>query len=403
LSAAAHTAGYDPSMSDSPLIIGVMSGTSADGMDVAIVRIGTDGRPALEYYREHPMPEKLREPILRLAEPGMDEIDALGELDRALGQAIARAVLTTIGEAGLKCEDIAAIGSHGQTIRHRPGARYAFSLQIGCPSTIAELTGITTVADFRRRDIAAGGQGAPLTPFAHKMMFADPQHTVAILNIGGIANATCIGPDDALTAFDTGPGNMVMDGLMLALTDGRNGFDEDGNMAAAGHACQPLLDELLAHPFFGKKPPKSCGREEFGRDIVHTILARPGLSDSDRVRTALEMTVQGVMQSRQWLPAEPDIWYVCGGGVRNRFLLSRLAEVLAPADVRTTDEAGVPAEALEAVSFALLAWHALQGKPNTLTEATGAAHAVCSGHIVPGKNWRRLVDAIPAWTRSPTP
>jgi len=396
-------AGYAPPMSDSPLVVGVMSGTSADGIDVAVTRMDANGRPTLEHYREHPMPEKLREPILRLAEPGMDEIDALGELDRALGQAIAKAVLATISEAGLKCEDIAAIGSHGQTIRHRPNARYAFSLQIGCPSTIAELTGITTVADFRRRDIAAGGCGAPLTPFAHRAMFADPQQPVAVLNIGGIANITCITPEDILLGFDTGPGNMVMDGVMLALTDGRNGFDEDGNMAATGRACRPLLDELMSHPFFRRKPPKSCGREEFGRNIVHTIMAWPGLTDSDRVRTALEMTVQGIVQSLPWLPARPVRWHVCGGGARNRFLLSRLAEVLTPAEITTTDDAGIPAQALEAVAFALLAWHALQGATNTLSEVTGAGHAVCGGHIVPGRNWPELLQSIPTWTRSPTP
>ncbi|MDQ7011706.1 MAG: anhydro-N-acetylmuramic acid kinase [Mariprofundaceae bacterium] len=390
-------------MSDFPLLIGVMSGTSADGIDVAIARMDANGKPALEHYREHPMPEKLREPILRLAEPGMDEIDALGELDRALGQAFAKAVLATIDEAGLKCGDIAAIGSHGQTIRHRPNARYAFSLQIGCPSTIAEMTGITTIADFRRRDIAAGGQGAPLTPFAHRAIFGDPRQPVAVLNIGGIANVTCITPDDELLGFDTGPGNMVMDGLMLALTDGRNGFDAEGGMAATGKICQPLLDELMSHPFFHKKPPRSCGREEFGRDVVHAILAWPALTDSDRVRTALELTVQAIVQSLQWLPARPARWHVCGGGVRNRFLLSRLAGALAPAEITTTDEAGMPAQALEAVAFALLAWHALQGVTNTLREVTGAGHAVCGGHIVPGKNWPELLQSIPTWTRSPTP
>ncbi|MFQ5582541.1 MAG: anhydro-N-acetylmuramic acid kinase [Mariprofundaceae bacterium] len=390
-------------MSDSFLMIGVMSGTSADGIDIAITRITADGRPALEHYREHPMPEKLREPILRLAEPGMDEIDLLGELDRALGETIATAILTTIKDAGLGREDILAIGSHGQTVRHRPGVRHPFSLQIGCPSTIAECTGITTVADFRRRDIAAGGQGAPLTPFAHKLIFSDPQQPVAVLNIGGIANVTYIGPDDVLTGFDTGPGNMVMDGLMLALTDGRNGFDQDGEMAARGQVCQPLLDNLLAHPFFGKRPPKSCGREEFGRDIVNTMLARPGLTDSDRLRTALELTVQGITQSVQWMSESPKLWHVYGGGAFNRFLMSRLAEMLSPDEIKLTDESGMPADALEAVTFALLAWHTLQGMPNTLTETTGATHPVCGGHIVPGKNWPQLLQGIPTWTRSLTP
>jgi len=381
------------------LVAGVMCGTSVDGIDVAIVRMGT--APELIYYHQQSMPHQLREPILRLAEPGVDEIDALGEVDHALGEAIAGTVLRTIRDAGLSPEDIAAIGSHGQTIRHRPRAKHPFSLQIGCPSTIAEKTGITTVADFRRRDIAAGGEGAPLTPFVHRLLFGSDKVSTAVLNIGGIANITFIGRRDELIGFDAGPGNMVMDGLMLALTDGRNGFDAEGEFAATGRVCQPLLDRLLAHPFFSRRPPKSCGREEFGHKIVNQILAWPDIPDSDRMRTALELTVQGIVQSCRFMPEQPAVWHVYGGGAANHFLISRLAGELAPARVQTTDAAGMPALAMEAVCFAVLAWHALQGLSNTLVEATGAAHTVCAGHIAPGRNWHHLIQELANWTPSP--
>lgn len=380
-------------------MVGVMSGTSADAIDVAIVELGAADRPSLKHYREHPLPEVLREPILKLAEPGLDEIDALGQLDRALGEAIAKAVLSTIEDAGLKPADITAIGSHGQTVRHRPHAEHPFSLQIGCPSTIAEKTGITTVADFRRRDLAAGGEGAPLMPLVHKLLFARPQQCVAVVNIGGIANVTYLGADGRLVACDTGPGNMVMDGLMRSLSGGQTCFDRDGEIAAQGDVCRPLLVELLAHPFFRQAPPKSCGREQFGRTVIDKILAWPQLADAERLRTALELTVQTIAAARRWLPAPPQHWYVCGGGARNRLLMQRLAAELAPARVTTTDIAGVPAQALEAAGFALLGLHTLLGCANTLPAATGAAHPVCAGHIVPGANWPLLLREAAAWIR----
>jgi len=372
------------------LMVGVMSGTSVDGIDVAIVEICADGGVTLRAFREHPIPDALREPILRLAEPGIGEIDHLGRLDHALGEATAGAILTSLQDAGISPERIAAIGSHGQTIRHRPAGKHPFSLQIGCPSTISEITGITTVSDFRRRDIAAGGQGAPLTPFAHRLLFGNSHEPVCILNIGGIANLTWLPPDAEITGFDTGPGNMLMDGLMLSITDGRNRFDHVGQLAATGRACTPLLSALKQHPFFHQRPPKSCGREEFGTAMLDQILAWPGLTDADRMATAMQLTVDSIAGAQCWLPDQPKRWYVCGGGEKNVRLMALLSGALSPAKVCSTGDAGIPPQAVEAISFALLAWHTLTGRPNTVPEVTGAHHAVIGGAITPGRNWHDL-------------
>lgn len=387
------------------IAIGVMSGTSVDAIDVAIVRAQGAGGLSLVEYCEHPMPAELREPILRLAEPGMDEIDAMGSLDAALGKAIAAAVLRSLDQAGVDVARVSAIGSHGQTIRHRPLASHPFSLQIGCPSTIAEITGITTVADFRRRDIAAGGQGAPLTPLAHRLLFADPGRCVAVVNIGGIANITCLQPDGRTVGFDSGPGNMVMDALMLTLSDGRDAYDRHGALAASGQVCEALLEELLNHPFFSRPAPKSTGREEFGAGVLRRILGWQGISDADRMATAAELTVSGIARSRMLLPSQPDRYYLCGGGVSNDHVVRRLREVLAPAEVASTESAGVPAAAVEAVSFALFGLLTLAGSPNTEPQATGATHAVSAGHIAPGRNWPQVIEQIrqAAWTPSRTP
>jgi len=376
------------------LIVGVMSGTSADGIDVAIVEIGKEGKIELKHYREHPLPKDLREPVLRLAEPGLGQVDNLGRLDHAMGEAIAQAVLKTLRKAAVEPGEIAAIGSHGQTIRHRPAGKHPFSLQIGCPSTIAEITGITTVADFRRRDIAAGGQGAPLTPFAHRLLFASDHEPVCILNIGGIANLTWLPPEGKITGFDTGPGNMLMDGLMLAITDGRHGFDHEGQLAASGHLCAPLLEQLKQHPFFCRMPPKSCGREEFGKTMLDRIMAWPEICEADRLTTAMQLTVDSICESQRWLSAQPKSWYVCGGGEKNSHLMKLLSKKLMPARVCSTETAGIPPPAVEAVSFAILAWYTLQGLPNTIPEVTGASRAVTGGHIIPGRNWPDVLQTI---------
>jgi len=379
------------------LLIGIMSGTSADGIDVAIVRMAK--HPDLLHFSEYPMPPKLRTAILRLVEPGFGEVDNMGGLDKALGHVYAEAALSAIKAAGLKISDIAAIGNHGQTIRHRPTTQYPFTLQIGCAATIAEQTGITTVSNFRSRDLAAGGEGAPLVPFAHQQLFASGQENIAILNIGGIANITWLGADGNVAGFDTGPGNMIMDSLIQQISQGEQRFDKNGQLAASGSVDPELLNKLMQHPFLQQTPPKSTGREQFGNDIVDQIRNWPDISDADRLATACRFTADSICSSVRFLQATPARWLCCGGGVRNQHLMNILSQQLAPASVTTTDSAGIPPQAVEAVSFALLARQTLLGKINTLSAVTGAKRDVCGGQITPGDNWQALLQSIPSWIR----
>ncbi|MDQ6951817.1 MAG: anhydro-N-acetylmuramic acid kinase [Mariprofundales bacterium] len=364
--------------------IGVMTGTSADAIDAALVAFGDDGRPALRHFYQHPMNDALRAAILELSAPGMNEIERMGVLDRLLGQEIGHCVKALLGDAKISASDIRAIGSHGQTIRHRPNARpLPFTLQIGCPATIAETTNITTISHFRQRDIAAGGQGAPLVPFAHRELFHQPGSCTAVVNIGGIANITLLEADGRVSGFDTGPGNMVMDHLMLELSDGRHGFDANGDLAACGAVCQPLLEKMLSGPFFHHSPPKSTGRELFGASFCHDLLAWPDISDADRLATATELTAHTIAAASEWLAETPARWLVCGGGVRNSHLMARLRDRLAPTTVHATDAVNIPSQAVEAISFAILARHTLLGQPNCLPEVTGAYHATIGGMITP--------------------
>ncbi len=389
--------------SSPPIVIGIMSGTSADGIDVAIVRC--DEQVELLHFSESPMPQTLREMVLRLANPGSDnEIDIMGELDRELGHAYAAATLTAIQQAGLQPSDISAIGCHGQTIRHRPKDNTPFSLQIGCASTLTEITGITSVSDFRSRDIAAGGEGAPLVPFAHSQLFASDLHNTAIVNIGGIANITWLSSDGKVTGFDIGPGNMLMDGLISAITDEQESFDYNGRLAASGQVCEALLTTLIAHPFLTRTPPKSTGREMFGETIIQQIIDWPELSDADRLATACSFTADAIADSISLIPQASEskqelAWLICGGGARNQHLMTLLREKLAPATVESTDEVGISAQAVEAISFALLARATLMGAPNTLSAVTGANHDVCGGQITPGNNWSKLLNNIHTWSR----
>jgi len=379
------------------LFIGIMSGTSCDGIDIAVV--DPDDAQTLIHFEEHPMPPSLRARLLMLAEASNVQLESLGSTDRELGHAYAAAVHATLTHAGLSPASIAAIGCHGQTIRHRPDATPAFTLQIGCAATLAEQTGITVVDDFRRRDMAAGGEGAPLAPFAHRRLFARPDRNVAVLNIGGIANITWLGRDGEVLGFDCGPGNMLMDGLVQQLSGGKRRFDRDGHLAASGEVCSDLLERLLQHPFIHQPPPKSTGREDFGRDLVQRLLHWPGISDADRLATACACTVHSIMLNRRWLPGTPDSWLVCGGGARNGELMRRLSQALAPAEVHPTSHAGIPPQAVEAVCFALLAQHTLLGRANTLAQVTGARHDSCGGRITPGNNWPTLVRLLQTWTR----
>lgn len=374
--------------------VGLMSGTSLDGIDAAVVAVTGDDVECI-HFATFPLQDKLKEPILRLNQPGFDEIDAMGMLDRELGFVFADAVCKVVEQAGLTLGQIKAIGSHGQTIRHRPEGIYnsaAFTLQIGCAATIAEKTGITTVSDFRSRDIAAAGQGAPLVPFVHQRLFAQAEKHVAVVNIGGIANITYLGADSVVLGFDTGPGNMVMDALMQTMTDARFCYDKNGELAATGQVYQPLLEQLLNHDFFKKIPPRSTGREDFGEGIVQQIMS-VDICDADKMATACALTVQSIVQSVRFLPATPDAWLICGGGALNGHVMQQLADAFSPATLQSTTQVGLAVEAVEAVAFALLAAQTLAGEVNILSAVTGALHDVCGGQITPGKNWRGIIRA----------
>ncbi|MDQ6990091.1 MAG: anhydro-N-acetylmuramic acid kinase [Mariprofundaceae bacterium] len=375
--------------------IGLMSGTSLDGIDAALVEIDEE-RVRLLDFQTFELQDKLKEPILRLQAPGLDEIDALGMLDRALGWAFADAALQLMQQHHINIEQVIAIASHGQTIRHRPLGMHnsdPFTLQIGCAATIAQRTGITTVSDFRSRDMAAGGQGAPLVPFVHQRLFAQTDKNVAVVNIGGIANLTYLGADGLVQGFDTGPGNMLMDALMQSMTDARFAYDHNGELAATGQVNAALLAELFNNNFFAQQPPRSTGREDFGEDVLHQIMAKD-ICDADKMATANALTAQSILQSCDFLPEQPDVWLICGGGAHNQQLLQHLSGALAPVVVQTTDEVGLAADAVEAVAFAVLAAHTLQGKTNTLASVTGAVEDVCGGQITPGKNWQQVLKML---------
>jgi len=373
--------------------VGLMSGTSLDGIDAAVIALEGESVQICA-FETFELRDKFKEPILRLQEPGFDEIDAMGMLDRALGFAFADAAFRVIDLAGLKPDQITAIGSHGQTIRHRPQGMHdsdPFTLQIGCAATIAEKTGITTVSDFRSRDIAACGQGAPLVPFAHQKLFAEKDKNIAVVNIGGIANITYLGADGSVLGFDTGPGNMVMDALMQTMTDARFGYDAGGDLAATGQINRELLETLLRHPFFRKNPPRSTGREDFGEDVVHQVMAID-ICDADKMATTCELTAQSIAASMEYLPEALVKCYVCGGGAHNLHLLARLESLLPSTAVQSTSALGLNPDAVEAVAFALLAAQTLSGEPNTLAGVTGSLHDVCGGQITPGNNWQSIIN-----------
>ena len=379
-------------------IIGLMSGTSADGVDAAAVDVPARGADArLLAFRTYPYPPSLRRMVLDLCDPRHSSVDRLCHANFILGERFAEAAIRLAEESGIPLRSVDLIGSHGQTVCHLPrgrrvGGRLARStLQIGEPCVIAERTGITTVADFRPRDVAAGGQGAPLVPYADFLLFGHRRLSRVVCNIGGIANLTYLpagGRLDDVLAFDTGPGNMVMDALVQRMTSGRQAFDRNGRRARSGRVHDGLLGELLRHPFLRRRPPKSTGREEFGATFVDRLLARGaalGLGEADLVATAAAFTVEAIARACRRLPGRVDEVILCGGGARNPALTAMLRQALAPAPVRVMDELGLGADAKEAVSFALLAAATIRGRTNNVPSATGATRPVVLGKIVPGQ------------------
>jgi len=364
-----------------PYYIGLMSGTSLDAVDAALVNFSDDTVRLIKAIN-FPLPTVLRETLKTLCTPGDNEIEQLGLADIQLASVFAEAVTQLLKESDIEATQVQAIGSHGQTLRHRPKNGSAFTLQIGDPNTLAELTGITTVADFRRRDMAVGGQGAPLAPAFHAAMFGSHSQPRVILNIGGIANVTLLAAaKNITTGFDTGPGNGLMDAWVQRHL--QQAYDDNGQWAASGTINQLLLDTLLQDDFFQRTPPKSTGREHFNLAWLDTQLvnvARP-VDPADVQATLSELTAVSIQQAvTQTAPQTTQI-VVCGGGSRNADLMSRLGQKFTTASVITTDELGLSAEWVEAVAFAWLARETLAHRPGNLPAVTGAKRPVILGGI----------------------
>ena len=362
--------------------IGLMSGTSVDGIDAALVNLQNSGTLTLEATHQHVLSPIVRDAIQALMAPGNNEIERAGELDMQLGKLFAEAVQILLRKSGVPAKDIRAIGSHGQTIRHCPRATHPFTQQIGNPSVIAEQTGITTVADFRARDMAAGGEGAPLVPAFHHWFFHKPGVNRVILNIGGIANVTWLPAyaQGAVLGFDTGPGNTLLDQWIMQNRGER--YDNDGEWAASGQVNEQLLARLLADEYFSKAPPKSTGREHFhGAWLEQHIIDK--LAAQDLQATLAELTSRSIVRALDFLPAKVDEIYVCGGGSHNRHLLARLQTQAPNIPIATTAALGLDPDWVEAVAFAWLAHRTLAGEPGNLPSVTGAHHAVILGGIYP--------------------
>lgn len=362
------------------LYIGLMSGTSVDGIDAALAEITAPHTLRLLATHQHPFPPDLRAEIEALIHPDANELDREGELDVALGRLFAEAARSLLARSGHKPGAIRAIGSHGQTVRHRPHAAYPFTRQIGNPSVIAEATGITTIADFRMRDMAAGGQGAPLVPAFHDWLFRKPGVNRAIVNIGGIANITWL-PADAgapVIGFDTGPGNTLLDQWVYRQRGEH--CDRDGTWAASGRVLEELLTHLLADDYFAQPPPKSTGREHFHLAWLEERL-RSNMAPADIQATLAEFTGITISRGLRLLPAAVEEVYVCGGGAHNRDLLQRLRAQPGLAPLATTAALGLDPDWVEAAAFAWLAHQTLAGKPGNLPSVTGARREAVLGGI----------------------
>lgn len=349
--------------------VGLISGTSVDGVDAVVLKMRAD-KPTLVASHAARYPQALRDAVLSLAQPGIGEIDRLGQADSSIADCFAQAALQVIEKAGLAPGDITAIGSHGQTVRHRPDLARPFTLQLGDPNRIAEITGITTVADFRRRDMAAGGQGAPLVPAFHRAAFDLGDSTTAVVNIGGIANITLFDPQGEVQGFDSGPGNTLMDDWSRQHTG--QAFDESGNWAREGTVDETLLERLLDDPYFARSAPKSTGPEYFSPQwLTQHLEGLAGLEVANVQRTLLELTARSI--SAAWIDEPLAQIAVCGGGAHNTLLMERLASLNTHAQVVTTETLGIHPDWVEAAAFAWLAHRTLNQQPGNEPRVTGAA------------------------------
>ncbi|MGH1372348.1 MAG: anhydro-N-acetylmuramic acid kinase [Cellvibrionaceae bacterium] len=362
-----------------PLYIGLMSGTSADGIDATLIEINGH-QVELKGHLEVPHNAALRAAILNLCESGNHEIDRMGELDQQLGKAFAQAAIALLQQQQLSPTQITAIGSHGQTIRHRPSATQAFTLQIADPNQIAHLTGITTIADFRRRDMAAGGEGAPLAPAFHQAVFSHDEQERLIINIGGISNISHLKGHSLLTGFDSGPGNALMDGWIKRHKN--QDYDTGGEWANSGRPDSRLLERMLKHPYLSRPTPKSTGREDFHMKWLDQLLADTSYPQEDRdvQATLLEFTCQTIALHIQALDAQPDGIYICGGGALNNTLMNRLNDIC-PTQVCTTDILGIAPQQVEGAAFGWLAHQTLCRASGNCPAVTGAEKEVVLGGV----------------------
>jgi len=378
----------------SALWIGLISGTSADSIDAALVRIGvTPGELELLAHCELPLGEELRSSIHEIGQAPVSLRDLVA-LDVELGALFGEAALAVADQAGIDMAEVEGIGSHGQTVGHYPEPETRGTLQIADPSVIHARTGIPVIADFRSADLAAGGPGAPLTPFLHHVALAREGEARAVLNIGGFTNLTYLpasGRADELIAFDPGPGNALLDRTARWASQGAERFDRGGALARSGEVCDPVLETLLEDPYFAKSPPKSTGHDQFGASFFESareaILDRGGHA-RDVAATLAALTVESVVRAVDCLPERPRRWILYGGGVFNPLLMARLRARLSPAVLETSDQHGLPAAGLEAVAFAVLGYCGARGMTSNIPAATGARRAVVLGCATPPGSFR---------------
>lgn len=376
------------------LVAGLMSGTSVDGIDVALVEIdgeGYDLRFELKAFHELPYHSRVRETILAVSN-AETHTSNISQINFLLGRLYGEAILEACETSGISLNTLDLVGSHGQTIYHQPkgseliGHTVSSTLQVGEPAVIADITGVPVVADFRPADMAAGGQGAPLVPYVDYILYRDAKRGRIALNIGGIANLTAIGPGvstEEVVAFDTGPGNMLIDALVENLSDGAELFDCDGKKAARGKVDSVVLNRLMSMAYFKESPPKSAGREQFGQHFVSSLL-QENLQSHDLIATVTAFTAESIAEGiRRWVSPKFPVHQVIvsGGGVHNPQIMIRLASLLPDVEVMPASALGLPVDAKEATAFAILAYETFHRRPSNLPVATGATRGCVLGKL----------------------
>ena len=365
---------------NSEYFIGLISGTSMDGIDAALININNEAI-ILKATQSKSYPKKLRESLLSIRDnPHKINIDQLAQLDTWIGENFRDSAISLIKKSGIDRSQIQAIGSHGQTIRHQPKIKKPFSLQLGDPNIIAHGTKITTVSDFRRKDIAAGGEGAPLTPIFHKLLFSKNKNNRVILNIGGISNITIISKDSKeVLGFDTGPGNTLLDSWIKE--NKGDLYDKDGAWAETGKTHRKLLMSMLSDPFFKIPPPKSIGFEYFNLNWINKFHKDINITPSDIQRTLVDLTAESIAIHIEKFSKNTDEIILCGGGPKNITLLSALKKRMPSIQFSLTEDYGFDSDYLEAIAFAFLARQTLLKKPGNIKSVTGASEEIILGGI----------------------